>query len=95
MKAINLNKYEYRDHDHRTRKAYRHLIDIRNKLIFNQISIIEALDQVERIVFNEIPVNDLIYFKKEPTYKIFKLLISSEYSDAAGYQLKTDLLTVY
>ena len=97
MKAINLNKYEYYQADHRTRRAYRRLIDLRNLLIFNRLTFYEFLEEATRTIYNDIPTNDLKYFKAvEGEYlKIILLLVSSEHSDAAAYQLKTDLLTVY
>ena len=97
MKAINLNNLEYKDHNHRTRKAYRHLISARNQFIFNQIDLKNFLDKTATIIFNEIPTNDLIYFKSvEGIYfTIFELLVQSETSEQAAYRFKTDLLTVY
>ena len=94
MKAINLNKYEYYEPDHRTRKAYRKLIDLRNQLIFNQIGLIEFIGYVERVIFNDIPIKDLKYFNND-YFTILKELINSIESDAAAYRLKTDLLTAY
>ena len=94
LKAINLNKYEYYAPDHRTRKAYRMLIDERNKLIWNQLYFYEYIERVEQIIFNYIPVKDLKYFNNN-YYLILKLLTASIEAPGALYHLKTDLLTVY
>ena len=95
MKNIPLNKYEYYGPKHRTRKAYRKLIDLRNKHYLNQLFTYEYIEQVERIIFNEIPTKDLKYFGARPYFTILKELENSVHSDAAAYRLKTDLLTVY
>ena len=97
MKAINLNKYEYYPQDHRTRKAYRKLIETRNQLILKNINFNQFLDTCIKIIYNDIPTKDLKYFKSvEGEYLlIIRLLVNSESSDAAAYQLKTDLLTAY
>lgn len=97
MYNIPINDIEYKKPTSRTRKAYRQLIDTRNQYIFNQIDLKKFLDQTATIIFNQVPVNDLIYFKSiEGAYfTIFELLVNSETSKEAAYRLKTDLLTVY
>ena len=91
------NSVEYREARHRTRKAYRKLIDLRNQLFLNQITINEFIVNVERVIFNDIPTNDSIYLNdgiKNGCYvTILKLLTSSSESDIN--RLKVDLLTVY
>ena len=98
MKAINLNQYEYREPTHRTRKAYRKLIDLRNKYYLNQINDLKFIIEVERVIFNDIPTNDLIYLNdglKNGSYlTIIKELLNSLHGGSL-YRLKTDLLTVY
>ena len=95
MKAINLNKYEYYEPEHRTRRAYRALIDLRNKHLFKQLTTAEYIGLVEIVLFNNVPTKDLKYFGSNPYYTVLKELENSIYSDAAAYRLKTDLLTVY
>lgn len=97
MHYLILNIYEYYPQDHRTRKAYHKLISLRNQFIFNQIGILNFIYEVERILYNEVPTNDLRYFKgPEGSYLlIIKLLIRSYTDKNALYRLKTDLLTVY
>jgi len=95
MQAINLNKYEYYGPEHRTRKAYRKLIDLRNRFYFNLIKPVEFIEGVEIIIYNDVPSKDLKYFGARPYYEILLLLAKSSYDDDATYRLKTDLLTVY
>lgn len=96
MKAINLNPYEYYGPEHRTRRAYRRLIDLRNKHALNQLTTAEYIGEVERVLFNDVPSIDLKYFGKyNPYMTILKELENSRVSEAAAYRLKTDLLTVY
>lgn len=93
----NCNNAEFKGHKTRTRKAYRHLIDLRNQLQFKQISFNKFIVEVERIIFNKIPSNDLVYLNdgiKNGCYvTILKLLTSSNDNDIN--RLKVDLLTVY
>ena len=87
---------EYRDATHRTRKAYRHLIILRNKLNLKQINFNKFIVEVEKVIFNEIPTNDLIYLNdgmKNGAYiTILKLLTGK---DEDINRLKVDLLTLY
>lgn len=98
MKAINLNSCEFVGPEHRTRKAYRKLIDLRNQYLYNNISDLEFIKGVETVIFNDIPSNDLIYLNdgiKNGAYlTIIKELLSST-KGGSLYRLKTDLLTVY
>lgn len=96
MQAITLNKYEYQDHNSRTRKAYRKLIDARNAYYWNQTSAAAFVEAVEIIIYNDIPQSDLIYLKDSsgPYYTILKELFKS-LEGGSLYRLKTDLLTVY
>lgn len=97
MKPIYLNSIEFYEPEHRTRKAYRHLINIRNQYLFNQINLTEFLDKTATIIFNEIAIKDLKYFKSvEGVYfTIFELLVQSIEKPTSLYRLKTDLLTIY
>lgn len=99
MKAININALEIVEPDHRTRKAYRQLIDLRNQFIFNQIDLITFIESVERVIFNKIPIKDLVYLNdglKNGAYlTILKLLVKSESDWKAAARFKVDLLTVY
>lgn len=92
-----LNNVEYRPQDHRTRQAYHKLIDLRNRLVFNQINFNKFIIEVERTIFNDIPTSDLVYLNdglKNGCYvTILKLLTSG--SDNDINRLKVDLLTVY
>lgn len=88
---------EYKPNNSRTRKAYHKLIDLRNQLIFNQINFNKFIVEVEKVIFNNIPTNDLIYLNdgiKNGCYvTILKLLTAG--NDDSINRLKTDLLTVY
>lgn len=97
MYNIPLNEIEYKKYNSRTRKAYRHLIAVRNQYFLNQIDLKTFLDKTATIIFSDIPKNDLIYFKSlEGVYFIiFELLVLSVEDKNAAYRLKTDLLTVY
>lgn len=98
MKAINLNDVEYLNHNSKTRKAYRALIDLRNKYYWNQLKDVEFINAVEIVIFNDIPTNDLIYLNdgiKNGCYlTIIKELLKS-CNGGSLYRLKTDLLTIY
>lgn len=97
MFNIPINSLEYREPTHRTRKAYRDLINVRNQYFLNQIDLKTFIDETASIIFNQVPQSDLIYFKSiEGSYfTILELLVNSIESKAAAYRLKTDLLTVY
>ena len=99
MKAIKLNKYEYYAPEHRTRKAYRKLISLRNAYYFKQITDLEFITGVEICIFNDIPTNDLKYLNdglKNGAYlTIIKELLRSTKPGGSISRLKTDLLTVY
>lgn len=98
MKAINLNSVEYYPPDHKTRKAYRRLIDLRNQYIYNKITDIEFITAVEKVIFNDISIRDLQYLNdglKNGSYlTIIKELLKSTRGSSL-YRLKSDLLTVY
>lgn len=98
MKAINLNSCEFVGPEHRTRKAYRKMIDLRNRYLYNQITDFEFIKAVEIVIFNDIPSDDLIYLNdgiKNGCYlTIIKELLNSLHGGSL-YRLKTDLLTVY
>ena len=93
----NCNNVEYKDNSTRTRKAYHKLIGLRNQLNLNQISFNKFIVEVEKVIFNDIPTNDLIYLNdglKNGCYvTILKCLTAG--TDEAINRFKTDLLTVY
>lgn len=98
MKAINLNPYEYYGPEHRTRRAYRRLVDLRNQYLYNQITDLEFIQAVEKVIFNQIPTDDLAYLNDGMKNGCYVTIIKELLSSTKGgslYRLKTDLLTVY
>ena len=98
MKAINLNGPEFYPQDHRTRKAYHKLISLRNQLYFNQIDFLTFVIEVEKIIFNDLPTNDLKYLNDGLTNGCYLTIIKELLKSCKGgslYRLKSDLLTVY
>lgn len=99
MKAFNLDEIEFYKFKSYERKAYRDLIHLRNLYNLKCIDIITFIDKVEEILFNEIPVKNIDYFKDGISYgaysNIIKLLIKSIDNYSALTRLKIDILTVY